>query len=99
MTQGENGWWSIKIPVGMKGVLILNSDGTKQTVDINVEQQKMDIWAAVGAAGSDGKFAVDVDYTIPKTGDETALVSAAIVMALAIGATALVLTNKKKFGI
>ena len=99
MTQDENGWWTIKVPVGMKGVLILNSDGTKQTVDINVEQQKMDIWAAVGAAGSDGKFAVDVDYTIPKTGDETALVSAAIVMALAIGATALVLTNKKKFGI
>ena len=99
MTQDENGWWTIKVPVGMKGVLILNSDGTKQTVDINVEQQKMDIWAAVGAAGSDGKFAVDVDYTIPKTGVETALVGAAVVMALAMGATALVLTNKKKFGI
>lgn len=99
MTQGENGWWSIKIPVGMNGLLIVSNDASKQTVDIIPEQQKMDIWAAVGTAGGDGKFAVDVDYTIPKTGDETALVSAAIVMALAIGATALVLTNKKKFGI
>lgn len=99
MTQGENGWWSIKIPVGMNGLLIVSNDASKQTVNIIPEQQKMDIWAAVGTAGGDGKFAVDVDYTIPKTGDETALVSAAIVMALAIGATALVLTNKKKFGI
>ena len=99
MTQGENGWWSLKIPVSMTNVIVLNSDGTKQTVDLKVEKTKMDIWAAVGAADSNGKFSADLDYTIPKTGDETALVSAAIVMALAIGATALVLTNKKKFGI
>ena len=99
MTQGENGWWTIKIPVGMKGVLIVNTDGSKQTVDINIEQQKMDIWAAVGTAGGDGKFSVDVDYTNPKTGDETALLSAAVVMVLAAAAAAVVVSNKRKFTI
>lgn len=99
LTQGDNGWWSIKIPVGMTGIIILNTDGTKQTVDINVERQKMDIWVAVGTAGGDGKFSVETDYTIPKTGDETALLSASVVMILAAAAAAVVVTNKRKFSI
>jgi hypothetical protein len=96
MTEGENGWWYAKVPAWVENVIINANGGSYQTADLDLAQLKCDVWVEV-TVDANGTAQVEMKYTSPATGDETALVSAAAVMLFAAMGVVALVKGKKYF--
>lgn len=50
MKAGEDGWYSIKVPVWVNSIIVNANEGTVQTEDISIDPAEL--WVTVAADGS-----------------------------------------------